>query len=98
MNISHRDIKLENILVDMESENLETKIIDFGFSVQTKAPEKIRSFCGTPAYMAPELCLKTEYYGPGVDVWAIGVVFYTMLFGNQPWKGRSEQELFRKIT
>ena len=81
----------------MESENLETKIIDFGFSVQTKAPEKIRSFCGTPAYMAPELCLKTEYYGPVVDVWAIGVVFYTMLFGNQPWKCMSDLRIIVKI-
>lgn len=99
MNISHRDIKLENILVDTESDNLQTKIIDFGFSVQTKiASEKLRSFCGTPAYMSPELCQKIEYYGPGVDIWAIGVVFYTILFGNQPWKGRSEQELFKKIS
>ena len=48
--------------------------------------------------MSPELCNKIEYIGPKVDVWAIGVVMYTLIFGNQPWRGKSEQELFRKIT
>jgi serine/threonine protein kinase len=54
LNISHRDIKLENVLVDMNSDNLQTKIIDFGFATQTQEPyEKLRAFCGTPAYMSP---------------------------------------------
>lgn len=56
-NISHRDIKLENILVDYKSKNKTTKIIDFGFATQTKdAHQKLRTFCGTPAFMSPELC------------------------------------------
>lgn len=56
LNISHRDIKMDNILVDMASPNLNTKIIDFGFATQTtRQNEKLKTFCGTPAYMAPEL-------------------------------------------
>lgn len=99
LNISHRDIKLENILVNMNDEELTTKVIDFGFATQTKTTnELIRTCCGTPAYMAPELCLKEEYIGPAVDIWASGVVLYTLLFGTQPWKGKSEEELFKKIT
>jgi len=81
-NISHRDIKLENILVDYRSAEKTTKIIDFGFAIQTKDPhEKLRTFCGTPAYMSPELCKKKEYSGPASDTWAAGVLLYTLLFG-----------------
>jgi len=55
LNISHRDIKLENILVDMEdAKEFTTKIIDFGFATQTAhRHEKLKAFCGTPAYMSP---------------------------------------------
>ena len=99
LNISHRDIKLENILVDMDSEDLTTKVIDFGFATQTKtANELIKTCCGTPSYMSPELCMRDEYIGPAVDIWAAGVVLYTLLFGTQPWKGKTEDDLFKKIT
>ena len=47
--------------------------------------------------MAPELCLKEEYDGPAVDIWAAGVVLYTLLLGSQPWKGKTEEDLFKKI-
>lgn len=56
LNIAHRDLKPENILVNMESENYITKIIDFGFAAKSK--EKLAIWCGTPAYMSPELCNK----------------------------------------
>lgn len=50
MNIAHRDIKLENIILD---EDLNPKIIDFGFSTCIQPDKKIKIFCGTPSYMAP---------------------------------------------
>lgn len=49
--IVHRDIKLENILFDSHRQ---VKIVDFGFSVST-TDKKLRIFCGTPSYMAPEI-------------------------------------------
>ena len=59
LNISHRDIKLENILVDMDSKEYTTKIIDFGFACQTEnKSDKQRAFCGTPAYMSPQIVSK----------------------------------------
>lgn len=98
MNISHRDLKIENILVDTESNDFPTKIIDFGFSIETLTPnEKLTTVCGTPAYMAPELCHRKEYIGPQVDIWAAGVVFYTILFGQEPFKSNSEKDLYMKI-
>lgn len=59
-NICHRDIKLENILID-EDNNL--KIIDFGFAVISPIERKIDSFCGTPSYMAPEIIMKKDHIG-----------------------------------
>jgi len=56
--ICHRDLKLENILVD---ENNVVKLIDFGFS--SECGQKLSNYCGTPPYMAPEITLKTPYYG-----------------------------------
>ncbi len=55
-NIVHRDIKLDNILIDL-SNNI--KICDFGVSRQIKRGETIKHQCGTPAYIAPEI-LKNE--------------------------------------
>ena len=82
LNISHRDIKLENVLVDLQSDNIETKIIDFGFATQVADPStKQTAFCGTPAYMSPQMCAKKDYYGPPVDIWATGILLYTILFG-----------------
>ena len=56
-----------------------TKVIDFGFAA--KSVEKMKIFCGTPAYMSPEICSKKPYDGPSADVWAAGVLLFTMLFG-----------------
>ncbi len=86
-NIAHRDIKLENVLIDSYSR---VKIIDFGFSINfyNKRGE-IKMLCGTPCYMAPELVTKkTKYYDPiFVDSWALGVLLYRLLFGTFPFKG-----------
>ena len=57
--ICHRDIKLENLIFYEETETV--KIIDFGFATSCK--EKLKVFCGTPSYMAPEIVSRIEYLG-----------------------------------
>ncbi|CAD8122696.1 unnamed protein product [Paramecium sonneborni] len=92
-NIAHRDIKLENILL----EGLTPKLIDFGFSTSFPIDKKVKMFCGTPSYMAPEIVTRQEYRGDKSDVWALGVVLFTMLQGVFPFKGDTDSELYTRI-
>ena len=93
--ITHRDIKLENLLLD-DQRNI--KIIDFGFSTCIPNEKRIKIFCGTPSYMAPEIVNKTEYCGPPADIWALGVLLFTILSGCFPYRGATDKELYSKIT
>lgn len=59
-NIFHRDIKLENIIVENSHK---VKIIDFGFSICVESTKLLNFFCGTPSYMPPEIVQKKDYTG-----------------------------------
>lgn len=84
-NIAHRDLKLENILLDADQK---IKVIDFGFSIGTQKDKTLNTFCGTPSYMAPELVNKKDYHGSHVDIWALGILLYILLVGKFPFKGK----------
>ena len=94
INIYHRDIKLENILV-LKDDSI--KIIDFGFGIICKEDSYQKLFCGTKSYMPPEIVKKEKYIASYSDIWSLGVLFYAMLFGVFPFKGKDEDELFEKI-
>lgn len=94
-NITHRDIKLENILLSEDCKTI--KLIDFGFSTCWLPSKKLSIYCGTPSYMAPQIVQKREYHGPPTDIWACGVLLFTMLCGKFPFRGSSDRELYRKI-
>ncbi|CDW77080.1 protein kinase domain containing protein [Stylonychia lemnae] len=91
--IVHRDLKLENILIDDQNR---IKIIDFGFSV--RSDKKLQFTCGTPHYMAPELAMKKDHYGQPTDIWAMGVMLFIMLTGRLPFYGDFEDDLYRRIS
>lgn len=93
-NFVHRDIKLENILMD---DKLNTKIIDFGFSIYIPPDKKLSIFCGTPQYMSPEIVAKKEYFGSPADVWATGILLFVMLVGSFPFRAADEKKLYQKI-
>jgi len=85
-NIVHRDIKLDNILLDHHGN---VKICDFGVSKLVRPGETMTEQWGTPAYIAPEILMDQGYKGYAVDIWSAGVVLYSMLYGTVPFKGNS---------
>ena len=85
-NICHRDVKLENILVDDKGK---VKLIDFGFSAKCNENSKLTTVCGTPPYMSPELAARMPYNGMSADIWALGVSLYLMLVGKFPFKANN---------
>ncbi|CAE7741665.1 mrkA [Symbiodinium sp. CCMP2592] len=93
--IVHRDVKLENLLLDEQGA---VKIIDFGFSTIVPPGKKLKVFCGTPSYMAPEIVARKEYTGFCADIWAMGVLLYALLCGSFPFRGQNDRDLYRKIV
>ena len=93
--IIHRDIKLDNILIDL---NNNIKLCDFGVGkIYNNINDKFTDQCGTPAYIAPEILLNKSYNGPPVDIWSSGVVLYAMLSGTVPFKSNNIKDLHNII-
>ncbi|KAK6128954.1 hypothetical protein DH2020_037297 [Rehmannia glutinosa] len=95
MQICHRDLKLENTLLD-GSPAPRLKICDFGYSKSSLLHSQPKSTVGTPAYIAPEVLLRKEYDGKVADVWSCGVTLYVMLVGAYPFEDPEEPKDFRK--
>ena len=81
-NIIHRDIKLENILIDSKGH---IKLTDFGVSKILNNNEKAKTMVGTVSYVAPEIA-SGKRYDKAVDWWSLGVVMFVLLEGNFPFE------------
>ncbi|CBI19193.3 hypothetical protein VitviT2T_027241 [Vitis vinifera] len=95
MRICHRDLKLENTLLD-GSTAPRVKICDFGYSKSSVLHSQPKSTVGTPAYIAPEVLSRKEYDGKLSDVWSCGVTLYVMLVGAYPFEDPDDPRNFRK--
>lgn len=93
--IIHRDIKVDNILMDRFGH---IRLSDFGFStvMETDKPIK-RTACGSPAYAAPEMITR-EAYSSKTDIWSLGVVMYVLLVGRLPFTGANIQECMKRVV
>jgi len=85
-NIAHRDLKLENFIID---KNYNLKLIDFGFCCEIKNPKNENivhtKILGTESYMAPEMHYERKYFADKYDIFSIGVVLFGMLVGHLPF-------------
>ena len=93
--IVHRDVKLENFLI---GKNGTVKIADFGISVQLSGNDDVRhSFCGTVAYISPEMLQKTHDHGCQADMWSLGVAAFILLTGRHPFDKRNKELTYASI-
>jgi serine/threonine-protein kinase Chk2 len=87
-NIVHRDLKPENILLSDSSESAIVKLSDFGLSRIVGEGSFMKTLCGTPQYLAPEVLsneIQKRGYDKAVDLWSLGVILYILLSGMAPF-------------
>lgn len=95
LNICHRDIKPQNILVDINTHRL--VMCDFGSAKQLRPNENSVSYICSRYYRAPELILGEENYGCEIDIWSIGCVVAEMFIGEPLFCGKNSKDQFVKI-
>ena len=93
MKVSHRDLKLENILVDTD---LNLKIADFGYASFQKI-DNLTSYRGTFTYMAPEIKEGKSYSGQKIDIFSAGVILFILIKGIFPFKEARKEEFFYNL-
>jgi len=100
-NIAHRDIKPENILLVNKHSDVDIKLTDFGLAKKVDESGKMKTFCGTPQYFAPEVLQRRNTtkgagtYSLAADMWSLGVILFVLLEGNYPF---NENTLSQQIS
>ena len=103
-NICHRDLKLENILLAKSGPTSRIKVTDFGLSKKWSSTSLLKTFVGTPTYMAPEVIRGAGQpswdmvpYSCKSDCWSLGVILYILLSGQQPFvRSRSSMDNLKR--
>ena len=91
--IIHRDIKPENLLLDS---HMNIKLCDFGWCALKMPGASRYTFCGTVEYMPPEILLG-NIQSFGVDIWALGVLLYELVYKKPPFGGRTPHQVLTKM-
>ena len=93
--VVHRDLKLGNLFLNA---SMQLKIGDFGLSeIVNENNDKLTSLSGTPNYIAPEILTDKTGHSFEVDIWAIGVIAYTLLVGVPPFQSKTSKATWSKI-
>jgi len=95
--IVHRDLKPENILLKNANSIHDIKVADFGLARVVSNKEMMKTACGTPGYVAPEVLQNKGYDSGAVDLWSAGVILYILLCGFPPFYEEELPALFEQI-
>ncbi|KAF2013400.1 hypothetical protein BU24DRAFT_464186 [Aaosphaeria arxii CBS 175.79] len=99
-NIVHRDLKTGNLFLDKD---MNVKVGDFGLAALLVSQSDFgairrTTMCGTPNYLAPEVLEKTgKGHDEKVDLWAIGIMMYTLAVGRAPFHAAKREDIYRKL-
>jgi serine/threonine protein kinase len=96
--VAHRDIKPENVLCDSTAVDSLLKLGDFGLAKIIPPDGIMTASSGTPEYVAPEVIARPPVgYGPGCDIWSVGVLTYILLCGFPPFYGDSPKDILASV-
>ncbi|XP_076373904.1 serine/threonine-protein kinase 40-like [Tachypleus tridentatus] len=95
-NIVHRDLKLGNMVLNKRTRRITITNFCLGKHLLNEN-DLLKDQRGSPAYISPDVLSGKPYLGKPSDMWALGVVLFTMLYGQFPFYDSVPQELFRKI-
>jgi len=103
--VAHRDLKLENVMLESPEEGALVKLIDFGFSKVFDCNDGMHAILGSPYYVAPEVLRARkptgwemgQGYGPKADMWSVGVISFMLLCGEAPFDGITDLDRLNAV-
>jgi tribbles-like protein len=93
-----RDLKLRKfVFIDQQRSHLVLDGLEDAFLLEDSDNDRLTDKHGCPAYVSPEILSSQGYSGKSADMWSLGVILYTMLFGQYPFHDTVASQLFGKI-